>query len=202
MGKGMNRKYSFIFMTLAGLFIAGMVFGEALEGGEANEAEKDQIQIPYYMKINFKTILGENTNLSEFYGQVILIVNVASKCGYTPQYAGLERLYKKFKDQGFIILDFPANNFGGQEPGNDEEILKFCKTSYDVTFPMMSKISVKDEDKHPLFGFLTEQSDIPGDIRWNFEKFLIDRNGKLVKRFPSRITPMDSSLIDAINGLI
>jgi glutathione peroxidase len=110
----------------------------------------------------FKTIDGKETNLNAYKGKVVLIVNVASKCGHTPQYKGLEQLYQKYKDRGFVILGFPANNFGGQEPGTDQEIKQFCTLNYNVTFPMMSKISVSGNDKHPLFVYLTEKSGLPG----------------------------------------
>src|SRR5215208_8406995 len=127
-----------------------------------------------------KTIDGKEQKLSEYKGKVVLFVNVASKCGLTPQYKGLEALYEKYKDQGFVILGFPANNFGSQEPGTNEEIKQFCTSKYDVTFPMMSKISVKGDDKHELYKFLTEGAagkDFAGDVEWNFAKFLVDRNG-------------------------
>src|SRR4029077_11068023 len=117
------------------------------------------------------SIDGAATPLSSFKGKVVLLVNVASKCGYTPQYAGLEKLYETYKDKGFVIVGVPANNFGAQEPGSNEEIKTFCSRNYNVTFPMMSKVSVKGDDKTPLYGDLTEKT---GDIKWNFTKFLID----------------------------
>jgi len=153
------------------------------------------------LNIPFQTIDGDPASLSDYAGNVILIVNVASKCGYTRQYSGLEELYLKYKDSGLVILGFPANNFGGQEPGTNEEIAKFCSTNYDVTFPMMSKISVKGDDKHPLFAAMTEKSDLPGEIAWNFSKFLIDRQGRLVKRFDSKVEPMSEELVGSIKEL-
>jgi len=131
----------------------------------------------------------------------VLFVNVASKCGLTPQYKGLEALYEKYKDQGFVILGFPANNFGSQEPGSNEEIKQFCTSKYDVQFPMMSKISVKGDDKHPLYKFLTEGKageDFAGDIEWNFAKFLVDRNGNVIARFASKTTPDSPQLTAAV----
>src|SRR5947209_11055254 len=119
--------------------------------------------------------------LSAYEGKVVLIVNVASRCGFTPQYEGLEAAYRKYKDQGLVVLGFPANNFGGQEPGTDEEIKTFCSSKYNVTFPMYSKISVKGADKAPLYQFLTDTAANPstgGEIKWNFTKFLVDKNGK------------------------
>src|SRR5690349_9172664 len=134
-----------------------------------------------------KTIDGAPAPLSAYKGKVVLLVNVASKCGYTPQYAGLEKLYEKYKDKGFVIIGVPANNFGGQEPGTDEEIKTFCSRNYNVTFPMMSKVSVKGDDIVPLYGYLTENTG--GDVKWNFTKFLVDKNGKIVNRFESKVTP-------------
>ena len=154
-----------------------------------------------FTSIPFKTITGHNSSLADFAGKVLLVVNVASKCGFTPQYEGLEALYEKYKDQGLVIVGFPANNFGDQEPGTNEEIQTFCSTKYHVTFPMMSKVSVKGQDKHPLFAYLTEHSTIPGEIKWNFSKFLLDRSGKLVARFPSDVKPLDAQLTSKIESL-
>ena len=148
-----------------------------------------------------KTIDGKDQNLSEYKGKVVLFVNVASKCGLTPQYKGLEALYEKYKEKGFVILGFPANNFGSQEPGTNEEIKQFCTSKYDVQFPMMSKISVKGDDKHPLYKFLTEGKageDFAGDIEWNFAKFLVDRNGNVMARFSSRTKPEDPQVGETI----
>ncbi len=154
------------------------------------------------MNIPFKTITGDSASLADYKGKVVLIVNVASKCGYTPQYAGLEKLYEKYKDKGFVILGFPENNFKNQEPGSNEEILKFCQSKFGVTFPMMSKISVKGEDKHPLYVELTEKSRYPGEITWNFNKFLLDRKGKVVARFDSAVEPMSDELVGQIKKLL
>ena len=140
-----------------------------------------------------KDIDGVERSLSEFAGKVLLIVNVASKCGFTPQYKGLEALYQKYKERGFVVLGFPANDFGRQEPGTDAEIKSFCSTTYGVTFPMFSKISVKGKDIHPLYDFLTGKETNPqhfGKIGWNFTKFLIDRKGTIVDRFDSKHDPM------------
>ena len=155
-----------------------------------------------YRDIPFKTISGEETDLRKFDGKVLLLVNTASECGFTPQYEGLEKLYHTYKDSGLVVIGFPANNFGGQEPGTNEQILKFCTSKYDVTFPMMSKVSVKGSDKHPLFKYLTEQSNVPGEIKWNFSKFLFDRKGNLVARFDSPVTPMSDTLVAAIKKLL
>jgi glutathione peroxidase len=142
------------------------------------------------------TIDGAPAPLSAYQGKVVLLVNVASKCGYTPQYAGLEKLYEKYKDKGFVIIGVPANNFGGQEPGTNEEIKTFCSRNYNVTFPMMSKVSVKGADKTPLYGYLTEKTG--GDIKWNFTKFLIDKKGNIVSRFESAVTPEAAEMTKAI----
>jgi glutathione peroxidase len=148
-----------------------------------------------------KDIDGKDVNLSDYRGKVVLIVNVASKCGYTPQYEGLEALYTSYSDRGFVIIGFPANNFKSQEPGTDAEIKAFCTSKYSVTFPMMSKISVKGDDKHPLYKFLTEDptaGDFKGDIGWNFTKFLVDRNGNVMARFATKTKPSDPSLVAAV----
>lgn len=138
-----------------------------------------------------KNISGEEVSMSDYKGKVVLIVNTASKCGFTKQYEGLEELYEKYKDQGFVILGFPCNQFGAQEPGSNEEIKNFCTSTFSVTFPMMSKIDVNGENADPLYKFLkSEQGGILGDdIKWNFTKFLIDREGNVVDRFASQKTP-------------
>ena len=145
------------------------------------------------------SINGKSVDLASFKGKKILIVNTASECGNTPQYAELEKLSKLHKDK-LVIIGFPANNFGGQEPGNNNEIASFCSKNYGVTFPMMSKVSVLGDDIDPLFKWLTTQEnpDFMGDIKWNFEKFLIDENGKLVHRFKAKMSPLDRSILDAI----
>ena len=142
------------------------------------------------------SIDGAPAPLSAYKGKVALLVNVASKCGYTPQYTGLQALYQKYKDQGFVILGFPANNFGAQEPGTNEEIKTFCSSKYMVTFPMYGKISVKGADQAPLYKFLTDSTG--GDIKWNFTKILVDGNGKIISRFESKVEPDSAELVGAI----
>ncbi len=182
-----------ILLTTLALGTA-MVFGAT--GAPSESAKKsDPSVVVDHLQIPFKTIDGKETNLSAYKGDVVLVVNVASKCGFTPQYKGLEQLYEKYKDRGFVIIGFPANNFGGQEPGTDQEIKQFCTSTYSVTFPMMSKISVTGKDIHPLFAYLTEQSGLPGPIKWNFSKFLLDKQGRLVARYPSEIDPMNADLV-------
>jgi len=144
---------------------------------------------------------GKAVSLSQYQGKVVLVVNVASKCGFTKQYAGLQQLYEKYKDKGFVILGFPANNFLWQEPGTDSEIKSFCTIKYNVTFPMFSKISVKGKNIHPLYQYLTnpeENGEFGKPIKWNFNKFLIGKDGKTITRFPSKTVPMDDSIMEAI----
>ena len=137
-----------------------------------------------------KDIDGKDTTLAAYKGKVVLIVNVASKCGFTPQYKNLEAVYQKYKDQGFVVLGFPCNQFGGQEPGTNEEIKQFCTSKYDVTFPLFDKIEVNGANRHPLYEALaSETSPFPGNIKWNFTKFLIGKDGKIVNRFDSKVKP-------------
>jgi glutathione peroxidase len=148
-----------------------------------------------------KDIHGKDAKLSEYKGKVVMIVNVASKCGYTPQYKALEAVYKKYADKGFVILGFPANDFYEQEPGTDEEIETFCKSKFGVTFPMMSKIVVRGEGQAPLYKFLTEKAtagDFAGDIGWNFNKYIVDRNGNVIARYNSKAKPDDATITDEI----
>jgi glutathione peroxidase len=152
-----------------------------------------------------RSIDGQQVSLKSFHGKVVLLVNVASRCGFTPQYAGLEAVYEKYKDRGLVIVGIPANNFAQQEPGTDEEIKKFCSSKYNVTFPMMSKVSVKGDDKTPLYVFLTAKDTDPqfgGDIKWNFTKFLFDRNGKPVARFEPNVTPDSPEVTAAIESAL
>lgn len=153
-----------------------------------------------YLSLPFLTIRGDTTSLDHFAGKVVLVVNTASKCGFTPQYKGLEELYNKYKDKGLVIIGFPANNFANQEPGTNQEIQQFCTSKYDVTFPMMSKISVKGDDINPLYAYLTQKSPTPGEITWNFNKFLLDKHGKVVARFDSKVEPMSKEIVSAVES--
>jgi glutathione peroxidase len=146
------------------------------------------------------SIDGKPMPLAEYKGKVALVVNVASQCGYTPQYAGLETLYQKYKDKGFVILGFPANNFGSQEPGTNDEIKTFCSRKYNVDFPMFSKISVAGSDKAPLYQYLTQTGG--GEIKWNFTKFLVDRNGKVLRRFESAVEPQSADIMNAVEAAL
>ena len=170
-------------------------------------------------EIPVKTIDGDETTLNDYKGKTLLIVNVASKCGLTPQYEGLEKLYDQYKNKGFEVLGFPANNFMGQEPGTEEEIKDFCSTNFNVTFPMFSKVSTKGDDQHELYKYLTEtkpETDVndgefeaklagygstrsaPNEVLWNFEKFLIGKNGEIAARFAPDVTAEDKRLIEKV----
>jgi len=153
------------------------------------------------LEFTMKDIDGHDVNLADYRGKVVMIVNVASKCGFTPQYDALEKLYLADKDRGLVIIGFPANNFKSQEPGTDAEIKTFCTSKYNVTFPMMSKISVKGDDKAPLYQFLTstdQDGKFGGEIAWNFTKFIVDRDGLVAARFASKVKPTDPELVAAV----
>jgi glutathione peroxidase len=153
--------------------------------------------------IPLKDIEGKDTSLKAHEGRVLLLVNVASKCGYTPQYKGLEALQQQYKERGFTVLGFPCNDFGAQEPGSNEEIKSFCSANYNVTFPLFDKVHVKGPEQHPLFAALTgKESPLPGEIQWNFAKFLIGRDGKLIRRFESKVAPDSPELIQAITAAL
>ena len=152
-------------------------------------------------EIEVNTIAGEPVKLEQYNGNVLLIVNTASRCGFTGQYDGLQKLYETYQDRGLVVLGFPSNDFLRQEPGSNEEIQSFCKINYGVTFPLFEKISVKGSQQHPLYAYLTAKTTNPefsGKISWNFNKFLIARDGKIANRFGSRTKPEDRDLIDAI----
>ena len=172
-----------------------LILGSAITGLSA----PPEIDSP--LSFTMKDIRGNEVQLADYKGKVVLMVNVASKCGLTPQYEQLQGLYEKYKDKGLVIMGFPANEFGRQEPGTDAEILEFCTTNYSVTFPMFSKIVVKGEGIHNLYKYLTEESanrGFAGEIKWNFTKFLIDRKGKVVARFEPKAKPDNPELIAAI----
>lgn len=149
-----------------------------------------------------KTIDDQDKNLKDFKGKVLLIVNTASRCGFTPQYKGLEAVYQEFKGQGFEVLGFPANNFMGQEPGNNQEIKNFCELKFKTTFPLFAKISVSGSDIAPLYQYLTSVNGFSGNISWNFNKFLIDKNGHVVARFGSSTEPQSVEIVDQIKKLL
>jgi len=157
---------------------------------------------PKFYSFVMKTIDGAQKPLVDYRGKVLLVVNVASHCGFTPQYEQLEELYRRYKDRGLMVLGFPANNFGSQEPGTDKEIKEFCSTTYHVTFDMFSKISVKGPDQHPLYHFLTTETPFKGDVKWNFQKYIVDRDGNVVAMYPSRVKPTDDVIVKEIESLL
>lgn len=165
--------------------LVSLVFGAVLTMSAAESAHE----------FTMNAIDGKPVALKSFAGKAVLFVNVASRCGYTPQYKGLEALYRKYKDQGLVVVGVPSNNFGAQEPGTDEEIASFCKRNYDVSFPMMSKVDVKGPSMTPLYSYLTKTG---GDVKWNFTKFLVGKDGKVIERFEPGVDPMDAKLTAAI----
>ncbi len=184
----------FIFLA------AALFFVKAKDEPRMRKAEAKSVY-----DFTLKDTDGKEVKLEQFRGQVVMLVNVASKCGYTPQYEGLQKIYERYKDRGFTILGFPANNFGAQEPGTNEEIQEFCRINYGVTFPVFAKISVKGEDKHPLYKYLTERETNPefaGEIKWNFNKFLVGRDGRVIARFDSGDKPEDAKVTQAIEAAL
>jgi glutathione peroxidase len=172
--------------------------------GDQPAGDQDVTSDPaYVLGFSKKLIDGSDKNLADYAGKVVVIVNVASKCGYTPQYEQLENLYVEKKDSGLVILGFPANNFGSQEPGTNKEIAEFCTSTYDVQFPMFEKISVKGDDQDPLYKKLAAQpAPIGGDPKWNFTKFVVDRSGRVVARFDSKVRPDDKDFVAKIDELL
>jgi len=170
-----------------------MLAGQVLAGETANNLQN----------IPLNDINDHATSLKAYSGKVVLLVNVASKCGFTPQYAGLEALYKKYQDKGLVIVGVPSNDFGAQEPGTAEEIKAFCSSKYEVTFPLMAKVHVVGAEKHPLYAALTgPDSAFPGEVKWNFQKFLIGRDGKLLARFKSQVKPDAPELVQAVEAAL
>jgi len=158
--------------------------------------------VPAALNFTMKSIDGKSVDLSKYQGRVVLMVNVASECGYTPQYEGLEELHKKYSAKGLSILGFPANDFGSQEPGTDPEIAQFCKQNYGVQFDMFSKIVVRGSGQAPLYRYLTTHPKFSGEVDWNFEKFLIGRNGEVINRFRSPVEPLSKQMISAIDSAL
>jgi glutathione peroxidase len=156
--------------------------------------------VPETLNFTMKSIDGKDVKLADYQGKVILVVNVASRCGYTPQYKGLEALYEKYKDQGLVVLGFPCNQFGGQEPGNESQIQEFCSSKYQVTFPMFAKIDVNGEGASPFYKTLKSKAPTSEDIKWNFEKFLIAKDGKVVGRYKSKVAPDAKELVSTLEA--
>ena len=149
-----------------------------------------------FYDIEAKTLRGKDQPLSTYKGKVALVVNVASECGYTPQYEGLEKLYESFEKKGLVVLGFPSNEFGGQEPGTSEQISTFCRTKYGIQFPMFEKVHTKGKDQHPIYAFLTAKHGVP---QWNFHKYLVGKDGRVIAAFPSKVTPESPELRAAID---
>ncbi|RMH23952.1 MAG: glutathione peroxidase [Planctomycetota bacterium] len=177
---------------------ASAVLAAPTEGPD--RAPDDPTQV---LSFTVNRIDGTPQRLEDYRGKVVMIVNVASKCGYTPQYADLQAVYEKYKDRGFVVLGFPANNFRNQEPGSNYEIAEFCTKEYGVTFPMFEKISVMGEDQHPLYKKLTGAPEpIGGPVRWNFQKYLVDRTGRVVGMIPTQVKPTDEAVEARIESLL
>jgi len=160
-------------------------------------------KMPSPLDFKMTGIDGKEVDLTKYKGKVVLFVNVASQCGYTKQYTGLQAIYEKYEKKGFVVIGVPANDFGSQEPGTNEEIVKFCSSKYNVTFPMLAKVSVKGKEKTPLYEFLTSKDTNPnyaGEIGWNFEKFLVNKKGEVVGKYKSGIAPESDELIKAITA--
>ena len=195
-----------IGLTLSIAVLTAFILGASLlvNSTPASSAASEGAVNSIY-EIDVKDIKGNTFKLDRYKGQVMLIVNVASQCGYTPQYAGLQKLYETYQSQGLVVLGFPANNFGGQEPGTEAEIVEFCSMKYNVKFPMFSKISAAGADIHPLYRFLTDKQTNPqfaGKINWNFNQFLIDKQGQPVARFDSSDKPESEKVIRAIEAAL
>ena len=197
--------------TLVGLLIGmGLIAGggssDLLEPSLAQATQEGttlmaaQTRMVYDFTLN--DIDGKPISLSQFRGKVLLLVNTASFCGNTPQYTDLEKMYEQYREKGFEILAFPANNFGQQEPGTNAEIKTFCYTKYSLSFPLFSKISVKGDDTHPLYRYLTEQSPFPGEVEWNFQKYLVDRSGKIVARYHHRTKPLSDEVVREVEAAL
>lgn len=187
------------FAMMAAALLTGRAARAEKPDAKAGDAAQSKPQSIYQIPV--KPMAGDthtSDTLGQYQGKVVLIVNVASKCGFTPQYEALEKIHRQYKDKGLVVVGFPANDFMNQEPGTEPEILNFCKTKYDVTFPIYGKIHVKGKEKAPLYQYLTGAAPETGEVKWNFEKFLVGRDGKVVARFRSRAKPDDKEVIAAI----
>ena len=200
----MTKKYSKGVFSVSILMMVGALCTALLAHASPTNIAEDKVDMtcPETLNFNFKTLGGEDTvNLCDQYkGKVIMIVNTASKCGYTPQYDGLEAIYRKYKDQGFVVLGFPSNDFGGQEPGSEEQIKAFCRLTYGVEFPMFEKTRAAERNADPIYKMLGA---ISGEFpEWNFHKYLIDRDGKLVASYKSAVKPQSDIVVNKITGLL
>ncbi len=199
----MQKILSFFVVAIIATIILGMYGINMLSSSASNMKTEVTAKSIYEFKVT--DINGKEVKLKKYKNKIIMFVNTASKCGYTPQYEGLQKIYDKYKDQGFVILGFPANNFGGQEPGSNEEIKEFCTLKYKVSFPMFAKISVKGDDQHPLYQYLTSEKTDPkfaGEITWNFNKFLVNEKGEIIARFSSKETPESNEVTTAIENAL
>ena len=169
---------------------------------QSTNTSKTSMHEKSVLDFTMNTIDGKPRPLSSYKGKVLMIVNTASKCGFTPQYETLEKLYETYKDSGFQILAFPANNFGKQEPGTNAEIKDFCSTQFHTTFDLFEKISVKGDDQHPLYQYITKESPYPGEVKWNFQKYLVDKSGKIVAKYLSAVDPMSKEVRSEVEKLI
>ncbi len=196
----MRRILSVALCALVGLATLGTVFA-----ADKKEEKKEEKKVADVFKFKMKKLDGKDADLSAYQGKVVLFVNVASACGLTPQYKELEALHEKYAEKGLAIIGVPANDFGSQEPGTNEEIAKFCKSNYDVKFDMLAKVTVKGDEKCDLYKYLTSQEtewNSKGEVQWNFEKFLVDREGKVVARFAPRTKPDAKDVVEAIEAAL
>lgn len=197
------RPMSILFVILLSAVVLAAAGDDQFSLEPDGGPQKKAMQSIYDFRMT--DIDGKEVPLKGYAGKVLLLVNVASKCGLTPQYEGLQEIYSKYRDKGFVILGFPANNFGGQEPGSNAEIKRFCSENYNVEFPMFAKISVLGDDIHPLYRYLTGKDTNPGfagDIRWNFDKFLVDKTGRVIARFSPKTKPGDQEIVSAVEGAL
>ena len=189
-------KRIFIFVLI--VVMTGIASPQLKKSGKKESAVHPTSVLDFTMN----SIDGKPRPLSSYKGHVLMIINTASECGYTPQYETLEKLYETYKAKGFRVLAFPANNFGEQEPGSNADIKTFCSTKYHTTFDLFEKISVKGKDQHPLYKYITEDSPYKGDVKWNFQKYLVDRSGKIVARFMSAVDPMSLEVREEVEKLL
>ena len=184
--------------------VALIIIAGGLVNAQSKKVSKERSALHEKQVLDFtmKNIDGKPVPLSSYKGSVMMIVNTASECGYTPQYETLQKLYDTYKDKGFKILAFPANNFGQQEPGTNADIKKFCSSKFHTTFDLFEKISVKGNDQHPLYKFITKESPLSGEIKWNFQKYLVDRKGIIVAKFLSAVDPMSEEVRNEVEKLL
>lgn len=190
-----------LFAIIIFVFVSNIVIGQQKAPKMTTDINQKQRQISSIHHFVVFDINQKPFDFSKLKGKKVMIVNTASKCGYTPQYEELQKLYEKYKNKGFVIVGFPANNFRNQEPGTNAEIAEFCKVNYGVTFPIMEKISVKGDDMHPIYQYLTQKSKNgveDSEVAWNFQKYLINKNGILEKVFKTKVSPLDSEIIQWI----